>query len=450
MHKSLKHLSFQSLRHYLSNTFRSLPDKRQQSKVKYPIHDVVMSGFAMMYFQDPSLLQFQKRLREENGMDNLKTLFEVEDVPEDTQMRDILDELDREEFRPIYKEYLHRLQRGKHLERYHLFDGSIFCAVDGTNYFSSDEVNCSSCLLKEHRKGKVSYSHSILQGAIMHPSMRQVFPLMPEEIRNSDGQKKQDCEINAGKRFIQQLRKDHPRMQITLGGDGLNSKQPFIEAARAEKMNFIFVAKPGDHKALFDWIEVAKKQEEVKQFKRTDEKGRIHVYEWMNQVPLNGSEETIWTNYFSYELQVLDEKTGEFKVNYRNSWVTDFKITKDRVEELTNAGRCRWKVENECFNVLKNQGYSITHNYGHGKKNLSFNFLQLILLSFFFHQIAELTDSLFQACREKHGSKAHMWETLRTAIKWFVFETWEILFEFILNSKAFDYKPFGVMRPKPG
>jgi hypothetical protein len=146
----------------------------------------------------------------------------------------------------------------------------------------------------------------------------------------------------------------------------------------------------------------------------------------------------------------LDEKSGEYKVNYRNSWVTDFKVTKDCIENLTKAGRCRWKIENECFNVLKNQGYSITHNYGHGTKNLSFNFLQLTLLSFLFHQIAELTDGLFQSCREKHGSKRHMWETLRTAIKWFVFESWEMLMAFVLQPKAFDYKPYGLISLKYG
>ena len=82
------------------------------------MHDVVMSGFAMMYFQDPSLLQFQKRLREDQGRDNLSTLFKVETVPEDTQMRKVLDEVESEQFRPGFKHYLQRLQRGKHLEQY--------------------------------------------------------------------------------------------------------------------------------------------------------------------------------------------------------------------------------------------------------------------------------------------------------------------------------------------
>lgn len=259
MRLSLKHLSFQSLRHCLTLLFRDLPDRRQRTKVEYSMHDVVMSGFAMMYFQDPSLLQFQKRLREDHGRDNLSTIFKVETIPEDTQMRKILDRIDSEQFRPAFKSYLHRLQRGKHLEQYRLFDGSYLCVTDGSGYFSSSELSCLGCLEKHHRSGTTTYQHQILMSAIAHPSLRQVLPLMPEEIRNSDGSEKQDCEINAGKRFIEKLRRDHPHLKITLGWDGIASKQPLIEAARSHGMNFIFVAKPLDHTIMMEWGSRAKK-----------------------------------------------------------------------------------------------------------------------------------------------------------------------------------------------
>ena len=435
MKKCLKHLSFQSLRQNLSTLFAKLQDNRQQAKVKYPIHDVVMSGFATMYFQDPSLLHFQKRLEESQGRSNLQTLFGVESTPEDTQMRDILDTLDRQQFRPAFKEFMHRLQRGKHLEQYQLWDKSYLCVIDGTEYFSSEKIKCPSCLEKNHGKSK-TYSHQILQGAIVHPDLRQVVPLMPEEIRNTDGTSKQDCESNASKRFLKDLRQDHPQLKITIGGDGLNSKQPMIEAIRSEKMNFILVAKPDDHKIMLEWINEQRALGEVKTKIVTDELGRIHQYEWINSVPLNGNKETIDVNFFAYQMIVTD-KAGEQKITYKNSWITDFEVSDYRVADLVRSGRCRWKIENECFNTLKNQGYCIDHNYGHGQKNLSFNFLLLTLLAFFFHQIAELTDRLYQQCRIKHGSKRHMWETLRSVIKYIIFDTWEILFGFVLNPNAY-------------
>ena len=195
MRRSLRHLNFKSLRESLNHLFRDIPDRRQKAKVDHSMHDVVMSGFAMMYFQDPSLLQFQERLEKDKGTNNLKTLFGIESVPKETQMRTLLDVLDREQFRPAFKNFTHRLQRGKHLEQYRILDGSYLAVIDGTEYFSSKNLSCPACLEKNHRDGKKTYSHQILQGAIVNPDLRQVIPLMPEEIRNTDGLEKQDCEI---------------------------------------------------------------------------------------------------------------------------------------------------------------------------------------------------------------------------------------------------------------
>ena len=61
----------------------------------------------------------------------------------------------------------------------------------------------------------------------MHPDKRQVIPLMPEEIRNTDGNIKQDCEINAAKRLIPEIKKDHPQLGLIIVGDDLFSRQPF-------------------------------------------------------------------------------------------------------------------------------------------------------------------------------------------------------------------------------
>lgn len=226
-------------------------------------------------------------------------------------------------------------------------------------------------------------------------------------------------------------------MKITIGGDGLNSKQPFIEVIREEGMNFILVAKPDDHKIMMEWIGEQRSLKEVKIKRVDDDKGRTHVYEWINQVPLNGKEGTLLVNYFSYRILTPDEM-GEKRVPFKYSWVTDFEVTSNNVEELVRVGRCRWKIENECFNTLKNQGYFIKHNYGHGSQNLSFNFLLLTLLAFFCHQIAELTDGLYLECRKKLGSKINLWNNVRAFIKIFIFDTWEMLFQFVLDPDAFQ------------
>lgn len=431
-----KHLSFGSLRNGLSSLFQDIPDTREAVKTDYSIHDAMMSGFACMYFQDPSLLQFQQRLKEAENRDNLQTLFGVNAIPGETQLRDIADEVGSEEFRPIFKDYFSRLQRGKHLLQYQLFDGLYICSIDGTQYFHSNNIHCSGCLRTNHKNGEVSYSHKVLQAAVMHPDMRQVIPLMPEEIRNTDGTIKQDCEINAAKRLIPSIKKDHPQLGLIIVGDDLFSRQPFIKDVLAAGYHYIFTVKADSHKYLMDWID-AYDNEDINELRTTDEKGRIHVYQWVNTVPLYGSADSIDVNFFQYKI-ISKDKKGNEKTTYKSSWVTDIEITEENVATLVKGARCRWKIENECFNTLKNQGYHIEHNYGHGEKNLCFNFFLLTLLAFFFHQIFELTDHLYQACRIKYGSKRNLWDNLRSYIRIFVFDSWDILLDFALNPRKYQ------------
>lgn len=176
-----------------------------------------MSAFAMMFFQDPSILQFQKRLDDAIHNNNLKTLFHVQSIPKDSQMRDVIDEVDSKGIDPIFDEYFHALQRGKYLEQYWILGGYYLISIDGSGYFSSDKISCPGCLRKEDKKGTVKYEHQIVQAALMHPDMRQVIPLAPEAVKNTDTDKKQDCEIEAGKRLIKKIRKSHPNPEINSG-----------------------------------------------------------------------------------------------------------------------------------------------------------------------------------------------------------------------------------------
>lgn len=422
----------------LSSLFRNFSDSRQKGKVKHSIHDGVMSAFACMYFQDPSFLQFEKRLEQMLNLDNLKEMFDIQSVPEVTQIRVIVDNVDSEQFRPIFKDVFSRLQRAKHLEPYQVLPGLYYAPMDATDYFGSKKIKCSGCLTCEHTNGDVTCSHKMLQVAIMHPDISQVIPLMPEPIYNGDGQLKQDCEMNAAKRLIPKIRKEHPKLGLIIGGDALFSKQPIIEDVLKHDMHYLFVAKPDDHEYLMAYIDFASQVKGVQSISHVQKDGIIHIYEWINDVPLNKRKDGIRVNYLSFKI-ISMQKNGIEKINYQCSWVTDLKIDRTNIEILAKTGRGRWKIENECFNTLKNQGYALEHNYGHGKNHLASNIYLLTLIAFLFHQVFELTDSLYQACRKKHGSKVHLWESLRSYVKILVFSTWEMLLEF-----AFDPVKFGL------
>jgi hypothetical protein len=422
-----KHLSFSALRNVLSDQFNQIADARQSGKVRFELHDCLMSGFAMMLFQDPSLCDFQRRLCEVYQKSNLHSIFAVSDIPKDSQMRDLLDEVTPGDLEPAFATLLNLLQRGKHLEPYRVLGNRYLVPIDGSEYFSSQHIHCPGCLTQK-KNSRVRYHHNIVQAVIVHPDMKQVLPLAPEEITNRDGTEKQDCEINAAKRLLVKLRKAHPKLPFIIGGDGLFSKQPFINACKQQGMSFILVAKPADHKVLFEYVEEIAAMGEADTLELVDIKKRRHRYRWVNQVPINGSEKADDVNFFDYQMIVGG------KVTYRNSWVTDISVNADNIVELVKAGRCRWKIENETFNTLKNQGYHIEHNFGHGKKHLSMVFFLLNLLAFYVHQILDLTDRFYQRLRyEKFTSRKEFWNQLRCTFRILLFRNWEHMFEYLLD-----------------
>jgi hypothetical protein len=144
MHEK-KHLGFTELKAAMADCFRQIHDPRQAGKVDHCMHDVLMSGFAMMFFQDPSILAFQTRLQESSQKNNLSGVFGVGSIPKDTQMRDIIDIVPTEAFSHIFPEFLNRLQRGRQLEQYRFMEEKYLIPFDGTQYFSSANVSCPYC-----------------------------------------------------------------------------------------------------------------------------------------------------------------------------------------------------------------------------------------------------------------------------------------------------------------
>jgi hypothetical protein len=412
--------------------FSRIVDHRDREKVDHELPDVCMSALAMFCFQDPSLLQFQKRTKAPTLSSNLRNLWSITSVPSDSQMRTVMDEVDSREFEALFTTFFRLLQRGKYLVQYRVFGRYYLCVMDGGEYFSSDHIACPSCLKRKVKKkggDTLQFSHKIVQAALIHPKLHQVIPLCPEAVRNTDGTEKQDCETNAGKRLLAKLKNIHPKLPFIIIADSLYSTQPMIEAIASHSMRYCLTAKPGDHKMLMEWVDGLRLLDEVMHMEYVDRKGRTHVYEWVNEVPLNGNKNSPLVNYFEHWM-----KDGK-KTVYHNSWVTDLPLDDDCIEEMVRIGRSRWMIENEVFNTVKNHGYHIEHNYGHGVLNLSMNFFLLNLLAFFLHQIFELTDRTYQWLRKNLGSKRNLWDHLRMYCHAVVFLDWEDL----LKRIAHDY-----------
>lgn len=419
-----KQLRFRALLEALAQAVDRIVDHRQAGKLRYSLQDCYRSSFAMFYLQDPSLLEFQRRFQDQIQRNNLTTVFGVETIPSDTQLRAILDSHDYAPLLDVYREYFTRMQRAKQLERYRFYQGYYLITLDGSEYFNSEAVNCGLCLSRQKSGGEKEYYHQVLQAAMVHPALRQVIPLAPEFIRVQEGESKQDCELNAGKRIIKKIRRDHPQLPMIIVADALYSKAPFIELLRAGRFSFCIGVKAASHKSLFEEIEGLRRGGMIDVLEREGLKGRRYVYEWVNEVPLNGRAGSPIVNYMG--LRIYNSKG---KLTRRFSWVSDIEIREDNVEQLVRGARARWKIENENFNTLKNHGYHLEHNFGHGSRYLSETFFVLNVVAFFMHQIFSIVDCLYQAARGGFSSRVEYWNAIRASFRLFLFESWDQVLE---------------------
>src|SRR5512134_1077606 len=180
--KGRKHLCADALFRLVRSGFTTISDHRG-GETAISLTDALMAAFAMFSLKSPSLLAFDK----ERAEGNLATIYGIARVPCDTQMRALLDPVCPASLRPLFKGVFRQLQRGKALEAMVFFDDCYLLALDGTGYFASKTIHCSSCLQQVHRNGSTTYSHQMLGAAIIHPDVRAVIPLMPEPIVQQEG-----------------------------------------------------------------------------------------------------------------------------------------------------------------------------------------------------------------------------------------------------------------------
>jgi len=422
--KPRKQLSADALYAMLRESFARIADHRDRSPT-IPLADALMSAFAMFALKDPSVLAFDERRNDAN----MKTLFGIGQIPSDSRMREILDPVDPECLRPCFGDVFRLLQRGKALERFQFYDGAYLLALDGTGYFSSQKIHCSSCQVKEHKNGKVTYEHHMLGAVLVHPDIKEVIPLAPEPIRKQDGSNKNDCERISARRLLPKIRREHPRLKLIVVEDALSSNGPHVRDLIDNRMHFILGVKPGDHAYLFEQVEAARRAGRVPKLTRKDN-GITREVTWVWDVPLNESNDDLRVNFLEYnEYNAEGERIRHF------TWITDLHVTKRNAWWFARGGRCRWRIENETFNTLKNQGYHFEHNYGHGEQNLSVVFAMLMMLAFLVDQAQQLCCPLFRATWQKVGSKRALWEKLRSHFYHFAFRSMRQLYEAILYDR---------------
>jgi hypothetical protein len=416
--------------------FAGLPDPRTGANGFYSLADIALSAFAVFFTQCPSFLSFQQHLEKAHGRNNARSLFGIEHIPCDNHIRQTLDPIAASELFGLFDHLHQAFEQTGLLGNMRAVQDTRLIALDATWYFSSQSKNihCPNCSCLEHANGETTHYHSAITPVLVSPGHAQVVPLRPEFIRPQDGQVKQDCELNAAKRWLATHAARYSTGNDTLLGDDLYAHQPFCRQVLLHGFHFLFTCKPASHAHLYGWVNALEPGRELHTLKlRVRGKGNRwehHHYRWANQVPLTEGEDALKVNWC--ELTVTD---AEGQVRYRNGYITDWEINAENVSGLVAAGRARWKIENEHNNVLKTKGYHLEHNFGHGKQHLSSLLLTMNLLAFGLHTLLEVADPSYRLVRAAVGARRKFFEHLAALTAYWYFENWERLMDFMMQGQ---------------
>ena len=419
-----------------------LPDRRTGENTRFSMADIALSAFSVFFTQCPSFLSFQQKMEQARGRNNVRSLFQVERIASDNHIRQTLDPVEAHHLFSLFDDLHRAFDQTGVLENMRAVGGTRLIALDATWYFSSQSKNihCPNCSCLRHAEGQTTHFHSAITPVIVSPGHAQVVLLRPEFITPQDGQLKADCEINAAKRWLAAHAGRYSTGNDTLLGDDLYAHQPFCRQVLLHGFHFLFTCKPASHTHLSGWVEALPPGDLHTLKQRVKGKGNRwehHQYRWANAVPLTNSDDALKVNWC--EVTISDNQGA---VLYRNAFITDWPVSAENVPGLVAAGRARWKIENESNNVLKNRGYHLEHNFGHGKKHLSSLLMTMNLLAFALHTLLELGDESYRLIRATVGARRRFFQHLEALTSYLHFETWERLMDFMM--RGLEIGPYAI------
>jgi hypothetical protein len=423
-------LTFSDVVGQLRTAFAAFADRRRGKNIRYSLVDAGLSAFSVFFMQFPSFLEYQRTMQKTQGNNNAQTLFGVHQIPTDNHIRHLLDGVEPSAAYPMFSFVFDGLRQAGVVDSLRAVGGTLLIAFDGVEYFSSHTISCPQCSTRLLANDQTLYSHTALTPVVVSPGMDKVIPLAPEFVQPQDGQQKQDCELNAARRWLAQWAEQYAPLGVTVLGDDLYCHEPFCRALLDEGLDFILVCKPDSHQELYEWVAFLDRSGAIQTRTRKRWTGKhyeIDLYRFVTQVPLRDGEEALTVNWCELTTTVGD------KVIYHNAFATSHPVTADNVIELISAGRSRWKIENENNNTLKTKGYHFAHNYGHGKQHLSALLATLILLAYLLHTLLEWMDDKYCLLRQKLPSRQRLFNDLRALTTYLCFKSWDDLLDFMLR-----------------
>ena len=196
-------LAFDHLVKGLHQQLAALPDNRKGKNTRYAIKDAALGAFAVFLTQSPAFLAYQRTMQQAKGRSNAERRFGMGDIPYDHQIRTLLDPVAPTQLFPVFAMVYDALDGAGHLSQWRVFADQLLIALDGTEYFASQQIHGARCSQRTHAHGPVTYVHQAITLVMVAPGRREGITLEPEFITPQDGHAKPDGAQVAAKRWIE-------------------------------------------------------------------------------------------------------------------------------------------------------------------------------------------------------------------------------------------------------
>ncbi len=189
----------------IGSVFADLPDTRGKSNnQRYAMKDAALAAFSIFFTQSPSFRDSQVRMQKQQGKNNALSLFGVHPIPSDNQIRNLLDPVPPETLFESMTTIGDELYRGGYLNGFRSINDNFLIALDGTDFFSSEKISGPCCTQSTLKNGKTLNRHIAVTPVRVCPGQKNVVALAPQFVLPQDGHDKQDCELAASGRWLEQ------------------------------------------------------------------------------------------------------------------------------------------------------------------------------------------------------------------------------------------------------
>ncbi|MCP5073437.1 MAG: transposase family protein [Rhodobacteraceae bacterium] len=398
----------------LLEKLRSMEDFRKRPD--YDLAEILMASMAMFLLKMGSRNAFRNQQNEREFRRNFEKLFGVRLPHPDTCER-VMRQLSEPQLEKLKTDLVRGLIRKKRFDRFR-YQGYFLVAVDATGVMSFHQEPDAQALHKTSKNGKTTWSYQVLEAKLVTANGFAI-SLMSQWLENpEDGEyDKQDCEQKAFKRLAKKLKQAFPQLRICILADGLYPNEPYFEICRQNHWRFIVTFKPGNLPTLWEEIEallkLSSKNRRIEtriQAGKGGTKSTVSEFQWLNDIDYRGHS----VNWIECKETITHADThhSETKTFVH---LTDLPITYEEASRISSNGRLRWKIENEGFNVQKNQDYELQHKYSRVSYRATKNYYQCLQLAHLINQLMVLSRE-FQKQLTGKMTIRHLWKRLVTSI----------------------------------